>query len=186
MKNYRFNYGFLAEWQKANKGIISRDEILRGLGTTNTGSLAKWKRGEIAMPIESLLRLCNTFDIDLSYFFFDDSQPAELQLAQSKPDCQIKPLGSYGRKEEVEERKESVMPVQQYELPTDVSEEEKIIAEESIKQEKIIDYYRREFERKVSEIRQEHKDAILMLSQNIAELKMSVDNLIDSININRK
>lgn len=173
MKNYRFNYNFLALWQKANKGVISRDEILRGLGTKNTGSLGKWKRGEVAMPIESMLRLCNTFDIDLSNFFFNNEKIAEFSLREFSDEDKTAPTG-YGRKDAPDFHRESMSP---YEIPED--EGEGIVHEEiaSEAERKHYDRLRKEFEKYLSDIQREYRNNISMLSENIAELKMSVDAL---------
>lgn len=174
MRNYRFNYNFLALWQQANRGVISRDEILRGLGTKNTGSLGKWKRGEVAMPIESLLRLCNTFDIDLSNFFFDNEKFAEFQLHPSGDNDQTDPTG-YGRKDASDFHRESINP---YELPEE-DDEVGMVAEdiESETERRHYDRIRKEFGQYLSDIQREYSANVAMLSQNIAELKMSVDAL---------
>lgn len=174
MKNYRFNYNFLALWQKANKGIISRDEILRGLGTKNTGSLGKWKRGEVAMPIESMLRLCNTFDIDLSNFFFDNERLASFSLRAAMEGDQIAPTG-YGKKDEPDFHRESMNP---YDMPDE--EEDNGMVAEDIPEEterRHYDRLRKEFERQLDEIRDEHRQQVLSLAQALAELRMSVDVL---------
>ena len=173
MKNYRFNYNFLALWQKANKGVISRNEILRGLGTKNTGSLAKWKRGEVAMPIESMLRLCNTFDIDLSNFFFNNEKFSELTLRAATENDQTDPTG-YGRKDAPDFHRVSVSP---YDLPEE--DEDGMVHEdiESESERRHYDRLRKEFERYLCDIQEEYRRNIALLTQNIAELKMSVDAL---------
>ena len=173
MKNYRFNYNFLALWQKANRGVISRNEILRGLGTKNTGSLAKWKRGEVAMPIESMLRLCNTFDIDLSNFFFNNEKFSELPLRAATENDQTDPTG-YGRKDAPDFHRVSVSP---YDLPEE--DEDGMVHEdiESESERRHYDRLRKDFERYLCDIQEEHRRNIALLTQNIAELKMSVDAL---------
>lgn len=173
MKNYCFNYDFLARWQKANKGVISRDDILRGLGTKNKGSLAKWKRGEVPMPIESLLRLCNTFDIDLSNFFFEGGECAELCLSPPEEDAKTEPTG-YGRKDAPDFHRESMMP---YEPP----EEESCMASEPEPDDerRHYDRLRKEFERMLQEIQQEHRDSVALLSRSIVELKDAVERLVE-------
>lgn len=172
MKNYRFNYNFLALWQKANKGVISRDEILRGLGTKNTGSLAKWKRGEVAMPIESMLRLCNTFDIDLSNFFFNNEKFSELTLRASTENDQTDPTG-YGRKDAPDFHRASVSP---YDLPEE-DEDSMVHEEEPGDERRHYERLRKEFEKMLTELSREHRESVALLCSEIAELRMAVEKL---------
>lgn len=173
MKNYRFNYNFLALWQKANRGVISRNEILRGLGTKNTGSLAKWKRDEVAMPIESMLRLCNTFDIDLSNFFFNNEKFSELTLRAATENDQTDPTG-YGRKDAPDFHRASVSP---YDLPEE--DEDGMVHEdiESESERRHYDRLRKEFEKMLTELSREHRESVALLCSEIAELRMAVEKL---------
>lgn len=68
--NYAYNYSFLREWMKCNPHI-NRKKILKGLGTKSYTSIRDWSDGLIPMPIMSILRFCNYFNVPLEYFFRD-------------------------------------------------------------------------------------------------------------------
>lgn len=67
---YQYNYSFLSEWLEANPNI-PKGEILHVLGAKSNNRFKAWVRGEGPMPIISMLRLCNAFQIPLSAFFRD-------------------------------------------------------------------------------------------------------------------
>ena len=67
---YQYNFSFLNEWLEANPDI-PKGEILQALGAKSNNRFKAWVRGEGPMPIISMLRLCNAFQIPLSAFFRD-------------------------------------------------------------------------------------------------------------------
>ena len=67
---YQYNFSFLNEWFEANPDIPI-GEILQALGAKSNNRFKAWVRGEGPMPIISMLRLCNAFQIPLSAFFRD-------------------------------------------------------------------------------------------------------------------
>ena len=67
---YQYNYSFLSEWLEANPNI-PKGEILQAIGAKSNNRFKAWVRGEGPMPIISMLRLCNAFQIPLSAFFRD-------------------------------------------------------------------------------------------------------------------
>jgi transcriptional regulator with XRE-family HTH domain len=168
MKNYRFNYGFLASWQRANRGIISRDAILDALGNHNKASFASWKRGDNPLPIESLLRLCNTFDIPLEKWFFDNDEEVKLNLYHSSINDQTEPTGGLVGIVS-EECVPSVMPVSEKEkenkTENDITELQYL---------KRLDAIRKEYENKMETMRKDYMQSIAMLTQQIAELRMAL------------
>ena len=67
---YQYNYSFLSEWLEANPNI-PKGEIVQAIGAKSNNRFKAWVRGEGPMPINSMLRLCNAFQIPLSAFFRD-------------------------------------------------------------------------------------------------------------------
>lgn len=67
---YQYRFSFLNEWLKANPEIPI-GEILQALGAKSNNRFKAWARCEGPMPVISMLRLCNAFQIPLSAFFRD-------------------------------------------------------------------------------------------------------------------
>ena len=67
---YQYNFSFLNEWLKVNPEI-PKGEILQSLGAKSNNRFKAWVRCEGPMPVISMLRLCNAFQIPLSAFFRD-------------------------------------------------------------------------------------------------------------------
>lgn len=67
---YQYNFSFLNEWLKANPEI-PKGEILQAIGAKSNNRFKAWVRCEGPMPVISMLRLCNAFQIPLSAFFRD-------------------------------------------------------------------------------------------------------------------
>lgn len=72
---YQYNYSFLGRWMEVN-GRININTILQAIGSTSNNSLRLWEQGRCPMPVSSILRFCNTFQVPISAFFYDkDSDP---------------------------------------------------------------------------------------------------------------
>ena len=67
---YQYNFSFLNEWLKANPEIPI-GEFLQAIGSKANNRFKAWVRCEGPMPVISMLRLCNAFQIPLSAFFRD-------------------------------------------------------------------------------------------------------------------
>ena len=67
---YQYNFSFLSQWLKANPEI-PKGEILQALGAKSNNRFKAWAKCEGPMPVISMLRLCNAFQIPLSAFFRD-------------------------------------------------------------------------------------------------------------------
>ena len=67
---YQYNFSFLNEWLKANPEI-PKGEILQAFGSKANNRFKAWVRCEGPMPVISMLRLCNAYQIPLSAFFRD-------------------------------------------------------------------------------------------------------------------
>ena len=67
---YQYNFSFLSQWLEANPEI-PKGEILQALGAKSNNRFKAWARCEGPMPVISMLRLCNAYQIPLSSFFRD-------------------------------------------------------------------------------------------------------------------
>ena len=67
---YQYNFSFLSQWLEANPAI-PKGEILQALGAKSNNRFKAWVRCEGPMPVLSMLRLCNAYQIPLSAFFRD-------------------------------------------------------------------------------------------------------------------
>lgn len=67
---YQYNFSFLSEWLEANPEK-PKGEILQALGAKSNNRFKAWVRCEGPMPVLSMLRLCNAYQIPLSAFFRD-------------------------------------------------------------------------------------------------------------------
>ena len=67
---YQYNFSFLNEWLKANPEI-PKGELLQAIGSKANNRFKAWVRCEGPMPVISMLRLCNAYQIPLSAFFRD-------------------------------------------------------------------------------------------------------------------
>ncbi len=65
---YQYNFSFLSEWLNANPEI-PKGEILQALGAKSNNRFKAWVRCEGPMPVISMLRFCNAFQVPLSAFF---------------------------------------------------------------------------------------------------------------------
>ena len=65
---YHYNYGFFQQWLDANTHI-PKGVIQEAFATSSNNRIKAWARGEGAMPVLSLLRFCNSFQVPLSSFF---------------------------------------------------------------------------------------------------------------------
>lgn len=90
---YQYNYSFLSEWMEANKKI-SVTSILQAIGTKSNNSLRVWELGKCAMPVISILRFCNTFNVPISAFICNTGEPCESNVEPSA-NALFEPEGGY-------------------------------------------------------------------------------------------
>lgn len=93
---YQYNFSFLNEWLNANPEI-PKGEILQALGAKSNNRFKAWARGEGPMPVISMLRLCNAFQIPLSAFFrnADAGTDAAVAPGMPTPDDILEPTQGY-------------------------------------------------------------------------------------------
>lgn len=81
---YQYNFSFLNEWLEANPEI-PKGEILQALGAKSNNRFKAWVRCEGPMPVLSMLRLCNAYQIPLSAFFRDADAGADGAVVPGMP-----------------------------------------------------------------------------------------------------
>ncbi len=94
--NYQFNYSFYDEWRKANPGIV-RADMLNALEIQSDNGLKSWQEKERPMPILTILKICNSFQIPLSNFFvdMDDDPNGQMPMPKYDTNMQLEPDGGY-------------------------------------------------------------------------------------------
>lgn len=95
---YQYNFGFLKKWLAANPQLQVKT-IQAALGSKSNNSWKNWANGEGTLPIISLLRLCNAFQIPLSAFFRDADSNGEAAVVPGIPnmDDELEPKGGFDR-----------------------------------------------------------------------------------------
>lgn len=97
--NFVYNYGFLADWRKANP-TVKRNELLQCFDMGDYATLAKWIKGETMMPLGQMLRFCNQYSVPIAFFFDEKATKGDL-LAPITINSFIEPSGGWpntGRK----------------------------------------------------------------------------------------
>lgn len=87
---YRYNYSYLTEWMNAN-AQIPVNTILQAVGSKSNNSLRSWEQKLCAMPVITLLRFCNSFQIPIEAFICNTGDPFKDHVhvftsAQFEPD----------------------------------------------------------------------------------------------------
>ncbi len=95
---YHYNYGFLKQWLDANTHI-PKGVIQEAFATSSNNRIKAWARGEGAMPVLSLLRFCNSFQVPLSSFFRNEDYEKDNDHAPipAASDDIIYPHGGYAQ-----------------------------------------------------------------------------------------
>ena len=93
---YQYNFSFFNEWLKANPEI-PKGEILQAIGSKANNRFKAWVRCEGPMPVISMLRLCNAYQIPLSAFFRDADAGTDGAVVPGMPtpDDILEPVQGY-------------------------------------------------------------------------------------------
>ncbi len=91
---YQYNFSFLAQWMEANRNI-PKGAIQQAIGARSNNGLKSWIRGEGPMPIISMLRFCNTFQIPISAFFRDNDADGTEHMIKPNGKEQLEPNGGF-------------------------------------------------------------------------------------------
>lgn len=107
---YQYNFGFFGQWMQANENLLSKNVIQKALGVKSNNSIKKWMEGERPLPIVSMLRLCNSFNIPLSAFFRDaDADAQSTVIPLPNVNDQLEPAGGFDYNEEERQQGERTL-----------------------------------------------------------------------------
>lgn len=90
---YRYNYSYLTEWIEANEQIPV-NTILQAAGSKSNNSLRSWEQRLCAMPVITLLRFCNSFQIPIEAFICNTGDPFKDKVC-IPTSAQFEPDGGY-------------------------------------------------------------------------------------------
>ena len=90
---YRYNYSYLTEWMEANVRIPV-STILQAVGSKSNNSLRSWEQRLCAMPVITLLRFCNSFQIPIEAFICNTGEPFSDKV-RVPASTQFEPDGGY-------------------------------------------------------------------------------------------
>lgn len=92
--NIVYNYGFLADWMKANPSI-KRNEILQSMEMIDYNTLRNWIDGATMLPLTQLMKFCNRFNVPITAFFLDEKADETSIIAPITPNSMIEPAGGW-------------------------------------------------------------------------------------------
>nr|DAL54096.1 MAG TPA_asm: helix-turn-helix domain protein [Caudoviricetes sp.] len=92
--NIVYNYGFLADWMKANSSI-KRNEILQSMEMVDYNTLRSWVDGVTMLPLTQLMKFCNRFNVPITAFFLDEKADETSIIAPITPNSMIEPAGGW-------------------------------------------------------------------------------------------
>lgn len=92
--NIVYNYGFLADWMRANPSI-KRNEILQSMEMSDYNTLRKWVEGVTMLPLTQLMKFCNRFNVPITAFFLDEKADETSIIAPITPNSRIEPAAGW-------------------------------------------------------------------------------------------
>ena len=82
MRNFSYNADFFERWFKQSG--VQLTQLMSALGVNNS-SLDRWmKKKTNPIPVDKMILLCNTYDIDISEFFKEDGRKLEMRSRRSR------------------------------------------------------------------------------------------------------
>ena len=96
MNNYNFcyNYGFLADWLKANPEV-KKYGVLHELEMSDYRTLQNWMEGLTMMPLTQMMKFCNRYNVPVTAFFFDENADEGSVFSTIHNGAQIEPTGGW-------------------------------------------------------------------------------------------
>ena len=94
---YQYNFGFFSQWLEANPQI-KKNVVQKALGVKADSGIKKWIDRQRPMPVASLLRFCNSFNVPLSAFIRDaDADTYTTTIPLPDINDQLEPDGGYSK-----------------------------------------------------------------------------------------
>ena len=96
MENYNFcyNYGFLADWLRANPKI-KRYDVLHEMGMSDYRTLQNWMEGKTMMPLTQMMKFCNLCSVPITAFFFDENAQSDSFVNPIPTGAMIEPVDGW-------------------------------------------------------------------------------------------
>lgn len=179
MKDYRFNFGFLSEWMHENN--MNKRDVLNAIGSKDYAGLNGWIAGERPMHIEAILRLCNTYNIPLGCWFFDNNARADIEPPRPGKDDRTESLSDKKRGRGLRAtpisvsatfNEDSRIPPARQAAPSVI---EVPVTDEVKTLQMQLDY-----ERKINDLKDRHNERIDELRRNYEQKLSSRDAMVES------
>lgn len=92
---YQYNYSFLSKWLETNKKNLPKGAIQEAVGSKSNNAFKSWVRMDGPMPVITMVRFCNAFQIPISSFFRDADAQDGAVPSRPETDDQLEPNGGY-------------------------------------------------------------------------------------------
>jgi hypothetical protein len=92
--NFCYNFGFLADWFRANPKIKKYD-VLHEMGMSDYKTLQNWIDGVTIMPTTQIMRFCNLYNVPITAFFFDENAEEDSVFSPIHAGATIEPVGGW-------------------------------------------------------------------------------------------
>lgn len=160
--NYRFNYDFFGTFLERNH--LNKLDILRVLGTQDYTTVNRWLQKANPIATETILRLCNTFDLPLSVFFYDLDTPRPITIGNPPAGATITAAGGYntGKRNTTDpQAKEKMRRV----WPDDTDAPMTAKTEESVTDDVRLIKLQLDYEKRINALQEEHKRQMEVLRE---------------------
>lgn len=163
MRNYTYNADYFGEWFRSSG--VTQAQLMKDLGVNNT-SLKRWMKDKSnPLPVEKMILFCNTYDIDISEFFSENGQPADIHPRRNREAAQttrktvaaphVPPSGTITKEELLQLKLDHLQEVQR-------------IRQEAQEREEAM---RKEYEKRIEEYK-------AMVHENMEALKMALSKIV--------
>lgn len=156
--DYRFNYDFLGEFLQRNH--LNKLDVLKVLGTQDYTTVNRWLQKVNPIATETILRLCNTFGLPLSVFFYDLDTPRPITIGNPPAGATTTAIGGYntGKRNttdpQAKEKMRRVWPDDTDDAPMTAKTEESVTDDVQLIKLQL------DYERRINTLQEEHKKEI--------------------------
>ena len=155
--NYRFNYDFFETFIQKNH--LRQKDILEALGTKDYSTVKRWIYKTNPIATETILRLCNTYGLPLSVFFYDLDEPRPITIGNPGEGATLLAVGGYDNAKNATDpaplfRKAVKWPVATTPVLTEASAKKK---SEALTDDLRIVKIKLEYEQRINKLQSEHQ-----------------------------
>ena len=163
MRNYTYNADYFGKWFEASK--VTLTQLMKDLGVNNT-SLKRWMVDKSnPLPVEKMILFCNTYDIDISEFFNESGQPADIRPRRSREAAQAARKATPAPPLHAAD---AITKEELLQLKLDHLQEVQRIRQEAQEREEAI---RKDYEKRIDEYK-------LMMRDNMDALKLALSKIV--------